>query len=70
MQLEVRPVLVGRRNLLMSEFRSPHLLHGLSSVADPRGDALGCAAKPVVLGVLAAPSGTCRMANPAAVKCF
>ena len=70
MQLGVRPVLVGRRNSLTSEFRSLHLLHGLCAVADARGDAPGCAAKPVVLGVQAAPSGTQEMGNPAAVKRF
>ena len=58
MQLGVRPVLVGRRNSLMSEFRSLHLLHGLRAVADAGGDAPGGAAEPVVLGVQAAPSGT------------
>ena len=70
MQLGVRPVLVGRRNSLMSEFRSLHLLHRLGAVADARGDAPGGAAKPVVLGVQAAPSGTRGMGNPAAVKRF
>ena len=54
MQLGVRPVLVGRRNFLMLEFRWLHLLHGLGAVADARGDAPGGAAKPVVLGVRAA----------------
>ena len=70
MQLGVRPVLVGRGNSLMSEFRSLHLLHGLGAVAGARGDAPGGAAKPVVLGVQAAPSGTRGMDNPAAVKRF
>ena len=70
MQLGVRPVLVGRRNSLMSEFRSLHLLHGLGAVADARGDAPGGAARPVVLGVQVAPSGTRRMGNPAAMKRF
>ena len=70
MQLGVRPVLIGRRNSLMSEFRSLHLLHGLGAVADARGDAPGGAAKPVVLGVQVAPSGTQGMGNPAAVKPF
>ena len=70
MQLKVRPVLVGRRNSLMSDFRSLHLLHELGAVADPRGDAPGGAAKPVVLGVKAATSGTRGMGNPAAVKRF
>ena len=70
MQLGVRSVLVGRRNSLMSEFRSLHLLHGLGAVAAARGDAPGGAAKPVVLGVQAAPSGTRGMGNPAAVKRF
>ena len=41
MQLGVRLVQVGRRNSLMSEFWSLHLLHGLSAVADARGDAAG-----------------------------
>ena len=45
MQLGVRPVLVGRRNSLTSEFRLLHLLHGLGAVADARGDALGGAGK-------------------------
>ena len=54
----------------MSEFRSLHLLHGLGAVADARGDAPGGAAKPVVLGVQAAPSGTRGMGNPAVVKRF
>ena len=70
MQLGVQPVLVGRRNSLMSEFRSLHLLHGLRAVADARGDAPGGAAEPVVLGVQAAPSGGRGMGNPAAVKRF
>ena len=65
----VRPVLVGRRNSLTWESRSLHLLHGLGAVADARGEAPGGTAKPVVLGVQAAPSGT-RMGNPAAVKRF
>ena len=70
MQLGVRPVLVGRRKSLTSEFRSLHLLHGLGAVADNRGDAPGGAAKPVVLGVQAARSGTRGMGNPVAVKHF
>ena len=70
MQLGVRPVLVGRRNSLMSEFRSLHLLHGLGAIADARGDAPGGAAKPVVLGVQVAQSGTRGMGNPAAVRRF
>ena len=70
MQLGVRPVLFGRRNSLTSEFRSLHLLHGLGAVADARGDAPGGAAKPVVLRVQVAPSGTRGMGNPAAVKRF
>ena len=70
MQLGVRPVLVGRRNWLESEFRSLHLLHGLGAVADARGDAPGGAAKPVGLRVQAAPSGTRGMGNPVAVKRF
>ena len=65
MQPGVRPVLVGRKNSLKSEFRSLHLLHGLGAVAEALGDA-----KPVVLGVQAAPSGTRGMGNPAAVKRF
>ena len=70
MQLGVRPVLVGRRNSLMSEFRSLHLLPGLGAVADARGDAPGGAAKPVVLRIQVAPSGTRGMGNRAAVKRF
>ena len=70
MQLGVRAVLVGRRNSLTSEFRSLHLLHGLGAVADARGDAPGGAAKPVVLGVQVAPSGTRGMGHPVAVKRF
>ena len=70
MQLGVRLVLVRQRNWLTSEFRSLHLLHGLGAVVDARGDAPGGAAKPVVLGVQAAPSGTRGMGNPAAVKHF
>ena len=70
MQLGVWPVLLGHRNSLMLEFRSLHLLHGLGAVADARGDAPGGAAKPVVLGVQAAPSGTRGMGNPAAMKSF
>ena len=70
MQLGVRPVLVGRGNSLMAEFRSLHLLHGLGAAAEARDDAPGGAAKPVLLGVQAAPSGTRGMGNPAAVKRF
>ena len=70
MQLGMWPVLVGRRDSLASEFRSLHLLHGLGAAADARGDALGGAAKPVVLRVQAAPSGTRGMGSPAAVKRF
>ena len=70
MQLGVWPVLVGRRNSLTLEFRSLHLLHGLGAAADARGDAPGGAAKPVVLGVQAAPSGKRGMGNPAAGKRF
>ena len=70
MQLGMRPVQVGRRNSLTSEFRSLHLFHGLGAVADARGDAPGGAAKPVLLGVQAAPSGKRGMGNPAAVKRF
>ena len=70
MQLGVWPVLVGRRNSLTSEFWSVHFLHGFGAAADARGDALGGAAKPVVLGFQAAPSGTRGMANPAAMKRF
>ena len=36
MQLGVWPVLVGQRNLLMSEFQSLHLLHGLGAAAEAR----------------------------------
>ena len=54
----------------MSEFRLLHLLHGLGAVADARGDVPGGAAKPVVLGVQVATSGTQGMGNPAAVKRF
>ena len=60
----------GRRNSLTSKISSPHFLHGLGAAADARGDAPGGAAKPVVLGVQAAPSGTRGMGNPAAVKRF
>ena len=70
MQLGVRPVLVGRKNSLMPEFRSLHLLHGLGAVADARGNAPGGAAKPVVLGVQVVPSGTRGMGNPGAMKRF
>ena len=70
MQLGVRPVPVGRRNSLTSEFWSLHLLHGLGAVADAWGDAPGGTAKPVVLGVQAAPSGMRGIGNPAAVKRF
>ena len=70
MQLGVRPVLVGRRSSLTSEFWSLHFLHGLGAAADAQGDAQGGAARPVVLGAQAAPSGTQGMGNPAAVKRF
>ena len=70
MQLGVWPVLVGRRNSLTSEFWSLDFLHGLGAVAGAGGDAPGGAAKPVVLRVQAAPSGTRGMGNPAAVKRF
>ena len=70
MQLEVRPVMVGRTNSLMLQFWSLHFLHGLGAAADARGDAPGGAAEPVVLGVQAALSGTRGMGNPAAVKRF
>ena len=70
MQLGVWRVLVGERNSLTSKFRSLHLLHGLGAVADARGDAPGGAAKAVVLGAQAAPSGTRGIGNPAAVKRF
>ena len=70
MQLGAWPVRVGRRNSLTAEFWSLHFLHGLGAAADARGDALGGAAKLVVLGVQAAPSGTRGMGNPAAVKRF
>ena len=64
MQMEVQPVLVGRRNSLTLEFRSLHLLHGLGAVAAARVDAPGGAAKPVVLGVQVPPSGTRGMGDP------
>ena len=70
MRLGVQPVLVGRRNSLRPEFRSLHLLHGLGAVADARGNALGGAAKPMVLGVQGAPSGSRGIGSPAAVKRF
>ena len=70
MQLGVWLILVGQRNSLTFQFRSLHLLHGLGDVADARGDAAGGAAKPLVLGVQAAPSGTRGMGNPAAVNRF
>ena len=70
MQLGVWPVLVGRRNSLTSEFWSLHFLHGIGAAADARGNAPGGAAKAMVLGVQAAPSGTRGMGNPAAVKRF
>ena len=70
MQLGVRPVLVGRRNSLTSEFWSLLFLHGLRAAADAQGDAPGGAAKPVVLGFQAAPSGRRGTGNPAAVKRF
>ena len=70
MQLGVQPVLVGQRNPMTSDFRSLHLLHGLGAVADARGDAPDGAAKPVVLGVQAAPSRTRGMGDPAVVKRF
>ena len=70
MQLGVGLVLVGQRNSLTSESRSLHLLHGLGASADARGDAPGRAAKPVLLGVQAAPSGRRGMGNPAAMKRF
>ena len=41
MLLGVRPVLVGRRNSLMLEFRSLLFLHGLSAVAGWRCEACG-----------------------------
>ena len=41
MKLGVRPVLVGRRNSLMSEFRSLLFLRGLSAVAGRRCEARG-----------------------------
>ena len=66
MQLGVWPVLVGRRNSLTSEFRSLHFPHGLGAAVGSRGDAPGGAAKPMVLGVQAAPSGTRGMGSPAA----
>ena len=67
---------VGRRNSLMSEFRSLHFLHGLGAVAWRRCEPLRCAASgelraaaPRCSGLLA-PSGTRGMGNPAAVKRF
>ena len=60
MQLGLRLVLVGGRNSLMLEFRSLHLHRRLGAVADPRGDALGGAAKPVVLWVQVAPEWHAR----------
>ena len=69
-------MLVGRRNSLMSEFRSLHFLHGLGAVARRRCEPLGCAAScelraaaPRCSG-LVAPSGTRGIGNPAAVKRF
>ena len=41
MELGVRPVLIGRRNSLMTEFRSLHLRHGLGAVAGRRCEARG-----------------------------
>ena len=70
MWLGAWPVLVGRRNLLTSEIWLLHFFHGLGAAADAQGDAPGGAAKPVVLGVKAAPSGTREMGNSAAVKRF
>ena len=70
MQLGVWLVLVGRRNSLTSEFWSLHFFHGLSAAADARGDAPGGAARPVVLEVEVAPSGTRGMGVPAAMKRF
>ena len=70
MQLGVWPVLVGQRNSLTLEFRLLHLLHGLGAVADAWGNAPGGAAKLLVLGVQAAPSGMRGMGKPAAVKRF
>ena len=64
-------LLVGRGNSLMTEFRSPHFLHGLGAVAGRRC-AASCklrAAAPHCSG-LVAPSGTRGMGNPAAVKRF
>ena len=55
---------------MMSEFRSLNLPHGLGAVADAGGDAPGGAAKPVVLGVQVALSGTRGMGIPVALKCF
>ena len=60
----------------MTEFRSPHFLHGLGAVAGRRCEPLRCAAScelraaaPRCSG-LVAPSGTRGMGNPAAVKRF
>ena len=70
MQLGVQPVLVGRRNSLRPDFGSLHLLHGLGAVAAARGDAPGGTARPVVLRVQEAPSGTREVGNPASVIRF
>ena len=69
-QLGVWPLPFGQGNSLTLEFWSLHFLHGLGAAADARGDAPGGAAKPVVLGVEAAQSGTRGMGDPAAVKRF
>ena len=65
-------LLVGRRNSLMSEFQSPHFLHGLGAVAGRRCEPLRCAASCELRA--AAPrcsgSGTRGMGDPAAVKRF
>ena len=69
-------LLVGRGNSLMTEFRSPHILHGLGAVVGRRCEPLRCAAScelraaaPRCSG-LVAPSGTRGMGSPAAVKRF
>ena len=79
-RLGVRPVLVGRWDLLMWESWSVHLLHGRSASVVTQGDALGGAACSVMvlessgLGCCSypseAPSGTRGMVNPPAVKRF
>ena len=68
--------LVGRGNSLMTEFRSPHFLHGLGAVDGRRCEPLRCAASCELraaaprLSGLVAPSGTRGMGKSAAVKRF